>query len=672
MRVGKSSSKANAGHRPLNMSTKKPASSDDGNRANKTDAKGGQTLRSKATVNRINMYRQKAPEKTSHKDPARYKPDRIAPDRRWFGNTRVVGQKDLSNFREELGKKINDTYSVVMKANTLPLGLLADQKKRERASILEVESFAETFSAGRRQKKPKLAMDDLEALVAKAQESGEGYDETKDSNIEKYVEFKDKRSEDIFSKGQSKRIWGELFKVIDSSDIIMQVLDARDPMGTRTKHIENFLRREKRHKQLVFILNKCDLVPTWVTRRWVQVLSTEYPTLAFHASLQNPFGKGALINLLRQFSKLHLDKKQISVGFIGYPNVGKSSVINAIRSKKVCEVAPVPGKTKVWRYITLMRRVFLIDCPGVVYPTGETETDIILKGVVHVERVENLEEHIPEVLERIKHEYIQRTYGIDSWDDAEDFLEQLARKSGKLLPGNQCDLNTVAKQVIHDWQRGRLPYYATPPEPKTKDEAQKAKKPAFMVPGALSNLDGDLQVDHEFDASEDEDAEAAGEELQKEVKEVEEEDEEVSWESLFAGGDDKAADDEDARDAAREVAKVKAALEEEGHTGDHEGKMRVREDSEEEEDGDISGLEDPDDNDLVDAEEEEEEEEEAPAPVPTSAKKKGKDKRRKSKDGIKGDGSIDDEFALIASQKVVKKERKKKPCSQRKKKRVCQ
>ena len=70
------------------------------------------------------------------------------------------------------------------------------------------------------------------------------------------------------------------------------------------------------------------------------------------------------------------------MGFIGYPNTGKSSIINALRAKKVCKVAPIAGETKVWQYVTLMRRIFLIDCPGVVYPTGDTETEIILKGVV--------------------------------------------------------------------------------------------------------------------------------------------------------------------------------------------------------------------------------------------------------------------------------------------------
>lgn len=136
-------------------------------------------------------------------------------------------------------------------------------------------------------------------------------------------------------------------KVIDSSDVVVHVLDSRDPLGTRCRNVETYLKKEAAHKHLIFVLNKCDLVPTWATAKWVRILSQEYPTLAFHASVNNSFGKGALIQLLRQFSKLHSDKKQISVGFIGYPNTGKSSIINTLRKKKVCDVAPIPGETKV-------------------------------------------------------------------------------------------------------------------------------------------------------------------------------------------------------------------------------------------------------------------------------------------------------------------------------------
>ncbi|KAK5275353.1 GTPase required for pre-60S ribosomal subunit nuclear export and maturation, partial [Exophiala xenobiotica] len=106
--------------------------------------------------------------------------------------------------------------------------------------------------------------------------------------------------------------------------------------------------------------------------------------------MTNSFGKGSLITLLRQFSGLHANRKQISVGFIGYPNTGKSSIINTLRNKRVCTVAPIAGETKVWQFITLMRRIYLIDCPGVVPPSqGDTEEEILLRGVVRVENVEN-------------------------------------------------------------------------------------------------------------------------------------------------------------------------------------------------------------------------------------------------------------------------------------------
>ena len=145
-----------------------------------------------------------------------------------------------------------------------------------------------------------------------------------------------------------------------------------------------------------------------MTAAWLKHLSKEAPTVAFHASITNPFGKGALINLLRQFAKLHSDKKQISVGFIGYPNVGKSSIINTLKKKKVCKVAPVPGETKVWQYITLMKSIYLVDCPGTVQPSGNSEVEAVLKGVVRIEQLRQADEYVEEVLRRVKVEYLHQ------------------------------------------------------------------------------------------------------------------------------------------------------------------------------------------------------------------------------------------------------------------------
>jgi nuclear GTP-binding protein len=391
---------------------------------------------------------------------------RVEPNIKWFGNTRVIKQSSLQKFQEEMDKVMKDPYKVVMKRSKLPMSLLHDriQPHNSKVHILDTESFETTFGPKSQRKRPNLSTNDMQSLIENAEMSTENYDQGKDRDlVTEDTGVRNEAQEEIYKKGQSKRIWGELYKVIDSSDVVVQVLDARDPVGTRSPHIEAYLKKEKPWKHLIFVLNKCDLVPTWATKRWVAVLSQDYPTLAFHASLTNPFGKGAFIQLLRQFGKLHTDKKQISVGFIGYPNVGKSSVINTLRSKKVCNVAPIAGETKVWQYITLMRRIFLIDCPGVVYPSEDSETDIVLKGVVQVEKIKSPEDHIGAVLERAKPEYISKTYKIDSWENAEDFLEKLAFRTGKLLKGGEPDLQTVGKMVLNDWQRGRIPFFVKPP-----------------------------------------------------------------------------------------------------------------------------------------------------------------------------------------------------------------
>ncbi|KAM6427743.1 nucleolar GTP-binding protein 2 [Liasis olivaceus] len=457
---------------------------------------GGHNMRDRATIRRLNMYRQRERRNNRGKlvRPLEFQSTvapgttaRVEPNIKWFGNTRVIKQSSLQRFQEEMKTVMKDPYRVVMKQSRLPLSLLHDRIKphNSRVHILDTETFETTFGPKSQRKRPNLLASDMQSLVASAIAEASNYSQDKDRDlVTEDTGVRVEVQEEIYKKGQSKRIWGELYKVIDSSDVIVQVLDARNPMGTRSPHVEAYLKKEKPWKHLIFVLNKCDLVPTWVTRRWVALLSQDYPTLAFHASLTNPFGKGAFIQLLRQFGKLHVDKKQISVGFIGYPNVGKSSVINTLRSKKVCSVAPIAGETKVWQYITLMRRIFLIDCPGVVHPSGDSETDIVLKGVVQVEKIKSPEDHIATVLDRAKPEYIRKTYKIDFWENAEDFLKKLAFQTGKLLKGGEPDLHTVSRMVLNDWQRGRIPFFVKPPNVEQESRPTEA---ASDVPTDLSH-----------------------------------------------------------------------------------------------------------------------------------------------------------------------------------------
>ncbi|KAL6635073.1 hypothetical protein ACP70R_027744 [Stipagrostis hirtigluma subsp. patula] len=395
------------------------------------------------------------------------------------GNTRTMKPKDLEFIREALQSKISNNYDVIVKERNLPLSLLQDHQKQARASLLDVEPFEHAFGPKGKRKRPKLTTLDYDSLLKKADDSQGAFEQKYTSSKllmeEKEDGLRDLVRHNMFEKGQSKRIWGELYKVIDSSDVVVQVLDARDPVGTRCFHLEKHLKENCKHKRLVFLLNKCDLVPAWATKGWLRALSKDYPTLAFHASINKSFGKGSLLSVLRQFARLKSDKQAISVGFVGYPNVGKSSVINTLRSKSVCKVAPIPGETKVWQYITLTKKIFLIDCPGVVYQNNDSETDIVLKGVVRVTNLEDAAEHIGEVLRRVKKEHLQRAYKIQDWADDNDFLVQLSRATGKLLKGGEPDLTTAAKMVLHDWQRGKIPFFVPPPQSRDDGAPENAE-----------------------------------------------------------------------------------------------------------------------------------------------------------------------------------------------------
>ncbi|WOL15421.1 nuclear/nucleolar GTPase 2 [Canna indica] len=449
----------------------KPKHSLDVNRSNGAGVDKG--ARSAATVRRLKMYdirpkRDRKGKILNHPFQSKELPStRIEPNQLYFVNTRVVDQKELEFFREELRNRLSNNYDMILKPRKLPMSLLRDHQKQAKAHLLDAEPFEDAFGPKKKRKRPKLLAYGYESLIKQADSSQDAFEQKSANNLSKEEEedgLRDLVRHTMFEKGQSKRIWGELYKVVDSSDVVVQVLDARDPQGTRCYHLEKHLKEHYTHKHMILLLNKCDLVPAWATKGWLRLLSKEYPTLAFHASINKSFGKGSLLSVLRQFSRLKSGKQAISVGFVGYPNVGKSSVINTLRTKNVCKVAPIPGETKVWQYITLTNRIFLIDCPGVVYQNKDSETDIVLKGVVRVTNLEDASEHIGEVLKRVKKEHLQRAYMIDDWADENDFLEQLCKSTGKLLRGGEPDLMTAAKMILHDWQRGKIPFFVPPPK----------------------------------------------------------------------------------------------------------------------------------------------------------------------------------------------------------------
>lgn len=140
----------------------------------------------------------------------------------------------------------------------------------QRSHIVETEPFGDTFGPKAQRKRPRLDVGTFEEL-SKASHSEDpsvsaGPSTTPDTSAPTHADY----IEPIYSKGTSRRIYGELYKVIDSSDVVLHVLDARDPLGTMCNSVLDYMKKEKAHKQVVLVLNKCDLVPAWVTVRVIR------------------------------------------------------------------------------------------------------------------------------------------------------------------------------------------------------------------------------------------------------------------------------------------------------------------------------------------------------------------------------------------------------------------
>lgn len=222
-----------------------------------------------------------------------------------------------------------------------------------------------------------------------------------------------------------------LRKVLEASDVLIEVLDARDPVGTRCRAVERELKSlDGGRKKLILVLNKIgksflssllrtiptrettDLVPPPIVQAWLAHLRLQAPTLAFKSSTQqqrNHLSASSLhtptsasgsstkplMELIKGFrlgassasgAGEQKIKQSLTIGLIGHPNVGKSSLINTLKRSKACAVAPTPGWTKEVQEVVLEKGVRVLDCPGVVVEArGETEG--ALRGMVKPEDI---------------------------------------------------------------------------------------------------------------------------------------------------------------------------------------------------------------------------------------------------------------------------------------------
>jgi len=382
--------------------------------------------------------------------------------------------------------------------------LNANKKKSKDPGIPNLYPFKEELLKQIQEKKEKDAEEKAkrkEQKVKKENRKRKLQDLQKDA--EKRAKLFEKRQESgiIDSKAFTKRpledskksFYKEFKKVVEESDVVIQVLDARDPLGCRCPQLEEQILASGRNKKLVLLLNKIDLVPKDNAEKWLKHLRNEFPAVAFKASTQtqknklaqskvtvkdasedllktsNCVGASTLLKLLGNYCRNQGVKSTITVGIVGFPNVGKSSVINSLKRGRACNVGATPGVTKSMQVVELDTHVKLLDCPGIVMATGSSDTQIILRNAVKVETLDDPVKPVEAILNRCNKAQVMEKYCVADYNSTMEFLSLFAKRLGKLKKGGIPDILAAAKMILQDWNNGKISFYTHPPERKTTE-----------------------------------------------------------------------------------------------------------------------------------------------------------------------------------------------------------
>ncbi|KAI0146372.1 putative ribosome biogenesis GTPase Lsg1 [Xylariaceae sp. FL1272] len=342
-------------------------------------------------------------------------------------------------------------------------------------------------------------------------------------------------------------VWRQLWRVIERSDLVVQIVDARNPLMFRSEDLENYVKDVNPAKKNLLLVNKADMMTTAQRKAWSKYFNEKRISYRFfsahlakemiearalepeeplHGTSSNPKtiqrleqqnevdrkddlgedtseeetdedeGAGLAapvpgivdddtrILTVEELEDIFLrhaydpdnPDKRLEIGLVGYPNVGKSSTINALVGAKKVSVSATPGKTKHFQTIHLSDKVMLCDCPGLVFPNfATTKAELVCNGVLPIDQMREFIGPAGLITHRIPQPFLEAIYGIQiktrpleeggtGVPTASELLAAYAKARGFKTQGvGQPDESRAARIVLKDYVNGKLLYVEPPP-----------------------------------------------------------------------------------------------------------------------------------------------------------------------------------------------------------------
>ena len=295
-------------------------------------------------------------------------------------------------------------------------------------------------------------------------------------------------------------VWKQLWLTVEKGQILFQIVDGRNPLYYRCPDLEKYIKEIDTNKEIILIINKADLMNEKLRQNWSEYFKENNIKYIFFSAINEIekmekngggennilkeekidqtdyriFTRNDLIQYIKEIGEkipknnTNNNNNALMVGFIGYPNVGKSSIINVLMKTKKAAVANIPGRTKHYQTLflpsepnlnILPKSICLVDCPGLIFPSfTSSKADMLVNGIYPIDTISEIYNPIQIIINLIPSKILSNFYKVNLPDiySAKQFLQIIAKKRGFYTGNGLPEEAKTAKLVLRDYTSGKL------------------------------------------------------------------------------------------------------------------------------------------------------------------------------------------------------------------------